>query len=164
MVKLNSILTIEGRGNRVMDVKEIIKQAAEQENKAYKFYTNALKLVKDAASKVWIKELAEEELKHKEMLENFDASKIKKFKPEKIQDLHITEYLVDKDITEVKDFQDVLIVAMKKEQKSYNFYVSMAKSADNADIKKLCKILAQEELKHKHKLELYYDDIVFRED
>lgn len=29
MVKLNSILTIEGRGNRIMDVKEIIKQAAE---------------------------------------------------------------------------------------------------------------------------------------
>ncbi len=53
---------------------------------------------------------------------------------------------------------------MKKEQKSYNFYVGMAKSADSADIKKLCKILAQEELKHKHKLELYYDDIVFKED
>jgi rubrerythrin len=40
----------------------------------------------------------------------------------------------------------------------------MAKSADNADMKKICKVLAQEELKHKHKLELYYDDIVFKED
>lgn len=146
-----------------MDVKEIIKQAAEQEDKAYKFYTDALKFVKDAAAKVWIKELAEEELKHKAMLQKFDVSKIKKFKPDKTQDLHITEYLVDKDITEIKDFQDALIVAMKKEQRSYHFYVSMAKSADNADMKKLCKILAQEELKHKHKLELYYDDIVFKE-
>src|SRR5574340_958527 len=98
------------------------------------------------------------------MLESFDVSKIKKFKPHKIQDLHITEYLVDKDITEVKDSQDLLIVAMKKEQKSYNFYVSLAQSADSTDMKKLCRILAQEELKHKHKLELYYDDIVFRED
>ena len=58
----------------------------------------------------------------------------------------------------------MLIVAMKKEQKSYNFYVGMAKSADNADMKKICKVLAQEELKHKHKLELYYDDVVFKED
>lgn len=147
-----------------MDVKEIIKQAAEQEEKAYKFYTDALKFVKDAAAKLWIKELAAEEVKHKEMLLKFDVSKIRKFKPDKVQDLHIAEYLVDKDVTEIKDFQDVLIVAMKKEQKSYNFYVSMAKSTDNADMKKLCKILAQEELKHKHKIELYYDDIIFKED
>lgn len=147
-----------------MDLQEIIKQAAQQEDIAYKFYMDSLKYAKDAASKVWIKELAEEELKHKEMLQNFDVSKIKKFKPAKIQDLHITEYLVDKDVTKIKDFQDVLIVAMKKEQKSYNFYVSLAQSADSQDMKKLCRILAQEELKHKHKLELYYDDIIFKED
>ncbi|CAG0939286.1 bacterioferritin [Candidatus Brocadiaceae bacterium] len=147
-----------------LDVKEVIKQAAQQEDKAYKFYMDALKFVKDAAAQLWLKELAGEEIKHKEMLQNFDASKIKKFKPEKIQDLHITEYLVDKDISEVKDFQDVLIVAMKKEQKSYNFYVSMAKSTDSPEMKNLCKILAQEELKHKHKLELYYDDNVYQWD
>ena len=144
-----------------MDVKEIVKQAAQQEDKAYKFYMDALKFVKDQASQVWLKELAAEELKHKEMLQKFDTSKIKQFKPAKIQDLHITEYLVDKDVHEIKDFQDVLIVAMKKEQKSYNFYVSMAKSSDNPEMKKLCKMLAQEELKHKHKLELYYDDNVY---
>ncbi|MGQ3684649.1 MAG: ferritin family protein [Candidatus Loosdrechtia sp.] len=147
-----------------MDVKEIIRQAAEQEDKAYQYYMNALNIIKDPVAKVWIKELADEELKHKQLLVNFDISKVKKFKPDKIQDLHITEYLVDKDITEVKDAQDLLIVAMKKEQKSYNFYVSMAKSTDDKDIRKLCKMLAQEELKHKHKLELYYDDIVFQED
>lgn len=147
-----------------LDVKEIVKQAAQQEDKAYKFYMDALKFVKDAAAQLWLKELAGEELKHKELLQNFDTSKIKKFKPEKIQDLHITEYLVDKDISDVKDFQDVLVVAMKKEQKSYNFYVSMAKSTDNPEMKNLCKILAQEELKHKHKLELYYDDNVYQWD
>ncbi len=147
-----------------MDVKDIIKHAAAEEEKAHKFYTNALKWVKDEPSRIWLKELAAEELKHKEMLLKFDVSKIKQFKPTKIHDLHITEYLVDKDISEVKDFQDVLVVAMKKEQKSYHFYVGMAKSADNPEIKKLCKILAQEELKHKQTLEQYYDDIVFKED
>ncbi len=147
-----------------MDVKEILKQAAEQEDKAYKFYMDALKIVKDPASQIWLKELASEELKHKEILQKFDVSQIKKFKPGKVQDLHIAEYLIDKDISDVRDFQDVLIVAMKKEQKSYNFYVSMAKSSDNADLKKLCKFLAQEELKHKHKLEVYYDENVYQWD
>ena len=32
-----------------MDVKEIVKQAAQQEDKAYKFYMDALKFVKDPA-------------------------------------------------------------------------------------------------------------------
>ncbi|HHT9110611.1 MAG TPA: ferritin family protein [Candidatus Brocadiaceae bacterium] len=147
-----------------MDVKEIINQAIKQEEMAYKFYNDALKFVKDAAAKLWLKELADEELKHKDLLQKMDVSKVKKFKPEKIHDLHITEYLVDKDVSEVKDFQDVLVVAMKKEQKSYNFYVGMVKSTDNPDLKKICKILAQEELKHKHKLELYYDDNIYQWD
>ncbi|MFO0792500.1 MAG: ferritin family protein [Candidatus Brocadiaceae bacterium] len=147
-----------------MDVKEIINQAIQQEEKAYKFYNDALKFVKDAAAKLWLKELADEELKHKDLLQKMDVSKVVKFKPEKVHDLHITEYLVDKDVSEVKDFQDVLVVAMKKEQKSYNFYVGMVKSTDNPDLKKICKILAQEELKHKHKLELYYDDNIYQWD
>ncbi len=146
-----------------MDVKELIIKAAEEEDNSYKFYMDAINLTKDAAAKIWLKELAEEEIKHKEMLQNFDTSKITKFEPGETQDLHITEFLIDKDVTGIKDFQDVLIVAMKKEQKAYNFYVSMAQSSDNEDMRNLCKILAQEELKHKHKIELYYDDIVFRE-
>lgn len=146
-----------------MDVKELINRAAEEEDKSYKFYMNALDITEDAAAKVWLRELAEEEIKHKDMLLNFDTSKITKFEPGKIQDLHITEFLVDKDVTDIRNFQDVLIVAMKKEQKSYNFYVSMAQSSDNVDMRNLCRILAQEELKHKHRIELYYDDIIFKE-
>ncbi len=146
-----------------MDAKELVAKAAEEEEKSYKFYMDAINLTNDAAAKIWLKELAEEEIKHKEMLQSFDTSKITKFEPGEIQDLHITEFLVDKDVTDIKDFQDVLIVAMKKEQKAYNFYVSMAQSSDNEDMRNLCKILAQEELKHKHKIELYYDDIVFKE-
>src|SRR3989304_650406 len=94
-----------------MDVKEIVKQAAQQEDKAHKFYKDALKFVKDAAARIWIKELADEELKHKEMLQKLDVSKIKQFKPAKIQDLHITEYLVDKDVHEIKEiFSNMKVV------------------------------------------------------
>ncbi len=146
-----------------MDVKELITKAAEEEEKSYKFYMDAIDLTEDAAARLWLKDLAGEEIKHKEMLQSFDTSKIIKFEPGEIQDLHITEFLIDKDVTGIKDFQDVLIVAMKKEQKAYNFYVSMSQSSDNEDMRNLCKILAQEELKHKHKIELYYDDIIFKE-
>ena len=146
-----------------MDVNELIARAAEEEDKSYKFYMDAIDLTEDAAAKIWLKELAEEELKHKEMLQDFDNTKITKFEPGEIQDLRITEFLTDKEVTDIKNFQDVLIVAMKKEQKAYNFYVSMAQSSDSENMKSLCKFLAQEELKHKHKIELFYDEIIFRE-
>ena len=146
-----------------MDVNELIARAAEEEDKSYKFYMDAIDLTEDAAAKIWLKELAEEELKHKEMLQDFDNTKITKFEPGEIQDLRITEFLTDKEVTDIKNFQDVLIVAMKKEQKAYNFYVSMAQSSDSENMKSLCKFLAQEELKHKHKIELSYDEIIFRE-
>ena len=146
-----------------MDVKELISKAAEEEEKSYKFYMDAIDLTEDAAAKMWLNDLAGEELKHKEMLLDFDISKITKFEHGEIQDLHITEFLIDKEFSDIKNFQDVLIVSMKKEQKAYNFYVSMAQSSENEDMRNLCKILAREELKHKHEIELYYDDIIFSE-
>ena len=54
-----------------MDVKELITRAAEEEDKSYKFYMDAINLTNDAAAKIWLKELAEEEIKHKEMLHKF---------------------------------------------------------------------------------------------
>ncbi|MBC8549748.1 MAG: ferritin family protein [Candidatus Brocadiales bacterium] len=146
-----------------MDIKELVARAAEEEEKSYKFYMDAIDLTKDTAAKIWLKDLAGEELKHKEMLLDFDISKITEFEPGEIQDLHITEFLVDKGVSDIKNFQDVLIVSMKKEQKAYNFYVSMAQSSENDEMRNLCKTLAGEELKHKHEIELYYDDIIFRE-
>lgn len=77
-----------------MDVKELINMAAE-EDKSYEFYMDAIDLTKDAAAKVWLRELAEEEIKHKDMLLKFDISKITKFEPGKIQNLHITEFSAD---------------------------------------------------------------------
>ncbi len=51
-----------------MDVKELIINAAE-EDKSYKFYMDAIGLTTDAAAKVWLRELAEEEIKHKDKIE-----------------------------------------------------------------------------------------------
>ncbi len=60
-----------------MDLKELIAKASEEEEKSYKFYMDAIDLTEDAAAKLWLKDLAGEELKHKEVLLDFDISKIK---------------------------------------------------------------------------------------
>lgn len=142
---------------------EILKQAVVKEQESFEFYKNALEIVKDAGARQLIDELAKEELSHKERLENFKPGKLKDVELKKIRDLRICDFLVEEDITEKTGFQGVLIKAMKKEKNAYEFFQRMIKAIDDAEIKKLFEILANEELEHKNKLETYYDDVVYSE-
>ena len=55
---------------------------------------------------------------------------------------------------------DVLLLAMKREEKALQLYNELAGKADNDDFIKLFKLLAQEEAKHKRALEIVYDDFM----
>ncbi|MGR3219712.1 MAG: rubredoxin-like domain-containing protein [Candidatus Anammoxibacter sp.] len=144
-------------------VDEILKQAAAKEQEAFEFYKNALEIVKDAGAIQLIDELAKEELAHKERLENFKPGDLKDCELKKIQDLRISEFLVEEEITDKTGFQGVLIKAMKKEQNAYEFFSRMSAAVEDKEVKRLFEILANEELEHKNRLEKYYDDVVYSE-
>ena len=140
---------------------EILKQAVVKEQESFEFYKNALEIVKDAGAIQLLDELAKEELSHKERLENFKPGDLKDVELKKINDLRIADFLVEDDITDKSGFQGVLIKAMKKEQKAYEFFSGMIDAIDDPDVRRLFEILANEELEHKNKLEIYYDDFVY---
>ena len=142
-------------------VDEILKQAAVKEQESFEFYKNALEIVKDAGAIQLIDELAKEELAHKGRLENFKPSELKDCELKKIQDLRISEFLVEEEITDKTGFQGVLIKAMKKEQNAYEFFTRMTDAVEDKEVKRLFEILANEELEHKNRLEKYYDDVVY---
>ncbi|HSO71431.1 MAG TPA: ferritin family protein, partial [Thermodesulfobacteriota bacterium] len=54
-------------------------------------------------------------------------------------------------------YQEVMMLAMKNEEKSMNFYSAWSEKAFDADHKKLFAHLAEEEAKHKYRLESLYD-------
>ena len=60
--------------------------------------------------------------------------------------------------------QDSLIVAMKREQHAVEFYSRMMSVLLDEEAKLLCERLVHEELKHKQRLEILYDDLFYRED
>ena len=142
-------------------VDEILKQAAVKEQESFEFYKNALEIVKDAGAIQLIDELAKEELKHKERLENFKPGELKDRELKKIRDLRISDFLVEEEITDKTGFQGVLIKAMKKEQNAYEFFTRMIDAIEDKEVKRLFEILANEELDHKNRLEKYYDDVVY---
>ena len=144
-------------------VDEILKQAAAKEQESFEFYKNALEIVKDAGAIQLIDELAKEELAHKGRLENFKPGELKDCELKKIQDLRISEFLVEEEITDKTGFQGVLIKAMKKEQNAYEFFTRMVDAVEDKEVKRLFEILANEELEHKNRLEKYYDDVVYSE-
>ena len=82
----------------------------------------------------------------------------------KIQDLKIGDYLVE--VSTSRDdlsYQEALIVAMKEEKAAFKLYSDLAARTNNAAVKKVLLMLAQEEAKHKLRFEVEYDEHVLKE-
>jgi rubrerythrin len=149
-----------------MTAEGIIQRAIQIEEDAYSFYTEAGEMVELPHVKDMLSELAGEEVKHKEKLEDLLAGDTEQIiaagQGQKIQDLKLADYLVAPPLTEDATIQDVLMIAMKREKNAHEFYNLMAGLTSEV-AKDLFQFLAQEELKHKNKVEVLYDDIVYKE-
>jgi rubrerythrin len=150
-----------------MTIERIIQRAIRFEEDAYDFYTGTSEMVELPHVKDMLNELAGEEVKHKEKLEELlagDTEQIVATKERRqIQDLKLADYLVAPPLDEDATIQDVLMVAMQREKSSHEFYNLMAGIAASESAKDLFQFLAQEELGHKNKIEVLYDDIIYKE-
>ena len=147
-------------------LKEILNMAIQVKADAYEYYSTAAKTVKNHSAKELRKVLANIELKHKEKLEKFDLNEVEEehHTVKATHDFHIEKYLLDKEITPDSTAQDIMVHAMKREQKSCAFYNTMLKFATSIPVKNLFEELAAEELEYKVKIETEYDDIFYKED
>jgi rubrerythrin len=159
----------DGKDEEHMTVEGIIRQAIQVEEDAYNFYIGASQMVKLPHVKDMLNELAGEEVKHKEKLEELLADDTEQHKiaaakqSQKIQDLKLADYLVAPPLDEEATLQEVLMIAMQREKKSHDFYNLMAGLAASDAAKDLFQFLAREELGHKNKVEVLYDDIIYKE-
>ncbi|MBN2420402.1 MAG: rubrerythrin, partial [Deltaproteobacteria bacterium] len=76
----------------------------------------------------------------------------------KIPDLKISDYTVEMEYKPNMSYDDILRLAAKREEKALKFYTDFAEKADQEGHKKIFRVLAQEESKHKLKLETLLDD------
>ena len=122
--------------------KEIVSQA---------FYVAGQSKAKDPGAKPLMKDLKEKGL-----------GKLGWYR-EKVPNLMLSDYLTNGETLEGAGLQDTLISAMKREQQSVDFYLRMLGVIRDRDAKRLCQKLVSEELKHKQKLEVFYDDLFYGE-
>ena len=143
---------------------EIISFAVEKEKEAAEFYKNMSSLVEKPNAKLMFNELAAEEIKHREFLEGITEDKVPSLPIREVTDLRISNYLVNIEFKPDMDYQDILIMAMKREEKAVSLYNDMATKVQDSKLQELLKAMAQEEAKHKLRLETEYDENVLRED
>jgi rubrerythrin len=145
------------------NLEAIIDFAIEKEQEAAAFYESISKNEEDfLGSRKMFEEFANEERKHEKMLQDFKikgvSESVAEYKLKWITDIKRSDYLIDLHYEKGMPYNEILLLAMKREEKALKLYNEFLEQADTDASKKLFKVLCQEEAKHKLALETIYDD------
>ncbi len=143
---------------------EIIRFAIEKEEEAAAFYKEASYQESYSGSKEMFEEFAQEEVKHRTLLEEFlkgkKAISDSDYKFEWIPDIKRSDYIVGVKYEKGMSYPEILRLAMKREEGSLALYNHLAEKTEDPDLVRTFQILCQEEAKHKLALETLYDDFM----
>ncbi len=142
---------------------EVIDFAVEREKEAVQFYTDLQEIAKFAAQKVMLGELADMERGHIKVLEGIRKQGNTDKAVSSVPDLQISEYLVPAKPTAQMTYQDIIITAMKREEKSKALYENIAAKIDDAELAAMLLHIAAEEAQHKLRFEKIYDEEILKD-
>lgn len=142
-------------------VEEILELAVAREEDAHIFLMAlAARMVNPDMRKVF-EELAAEELEHKAKLE-LEIVKTGRIVTESKKKLYFeaNDYAEDVGSEIDMDYKDLLTMAMQKEESSFRLYVDLASRVTDEDAYETLLALAEEEVRHKMRFEMEYDNIL----
>lgn len=139
---------------------EVLDFAIRSEEESAKLYQGLAKTAKTARMRDVFDRFAKEELGHKAKILKIRKTGSLEHSAKEIVDLKIGESLADVEAGENLDYQDALILAMKREKNAFRLYKSLAEATDDEGTRTLFQSLAEEEAKHKLYFEIEYDDNV----
>lgn len=144
-------------------VNDALDYAINEEEAAVEFYREIAGKVKQSGMNSLLLQFSKEEHGHKLKLIDIKNGNLMPDAAGKVTDLKIGDYMVDVEPGPDLDYQDALIVAMKKEKAAYRMYVDLAASTASPEIKTIFLSLAAEEANHKLRFELEYDNEIMTE-
>lgn len=142
---------------------EIVSFAIERENEAERFYTEAAEKAKWPHIREMLLEMAKEEQGHAKYLSGIKIDMLDDVNIEPIPDLKLSDYLVEMEYKPDMDFQSIMIIAMKREEGAVKLYEELAGTCIDPSVCKLFALMAEEERKHKFKLEKEYEETVLHD-
>ncbi|MBU1121784.1 MAG: ferritin family protein [Candidatus Omnitrophota bacterium] len=147
-----------------LELDQIFSLAISREIEAYEFYGKVSASVDNIEVKKVFDQLAKEEMEHQTILEKLKAD------PQSSMNLntHLQDYKVAEATelprlsTDMKPVEAIKL-AMKKEQISVEFYLSLWEKATDPEIKKIFSRLRDMEMAHKQQLENIFVEIGYPE-
>ncbi|MCU0555891.1 MAG: ferritin family protein [Desulfobacterales bacterium] len=141
----------------------LIATAIKREEEAYDFYMGIQAKVRDDATRDTIGFVANEEKKHKAFLVRYrdgdfaaDALRMSD-----VVFYKIAEYQEEPEVKENLESAEVFLVAAHRELRSHQFYTELATLHPPGSTKDMLLSMANEELKHKEKMEYLYANTAF---
>ena len=139
---------------------EIINFAINREKEAIKFYRDLQKLVSFENKKEMLRSLEEIEKVHIDVLKSIRLKTMKNVFLPTFESLDVSDFIVEAKPTANMSYQDILMIAIRREEKSYLLYTKLADESKDQEIKKLFLRLAAEEAGHKLHFEKIYDEYI----
>jgi len=140
---------------------DIIEFAIAREEEAYLFYYDLSNGMRSSQMRDLLREFAAEERHHREKLAALrDKGLSGAFPSGAVDDLRIADYQVAVEPSQDMDYQHALMLAMQKEKAAFRLYTALAGMTDDPDIREMMLTLANEEARHKLRLEIEYDENV----
>jgi rubrerythrin len=148
---------------RPKDFLEVVTFAIAKEKMAVEFYSRCAERAKGLPVLAMLKDLIDEEHKHVAALQKFETERAEQLRDAFVHDLEIPEPSSDDDFKPGMAIAELVQLAIQREDRSHRFYLSLVDRHPDPGYKRLFDFLANEELKHKRRLEQEYDEMVLRE-
>ena len=144
-------------------LKTLIETAIIREEEAYRFYMDLAGEVADEAAQETIRWIAEEEQKHRAFLVGFRDGRmaVDAVRMSDVVYYRIAEYQEEPAIEKGMKREDVFLLASHREKRSHEVYAALAGLVGEGETKLLLEKMANEELKHKEKMEYLYANTAF---
>jgi rubrerythrin len=141
----------------------LIDTAIEREEEAYRFYKQIQGHTQDPAVKETLEWIAAEEQNHKAFLVKYREGEYGPG-PLRISEVvfyRIAEHQQEPDPSGSLSRAEVFLVGAHREARSHSFYRQLAQEHPAGSVKEMLLRMANEELKHKEKLEYLYSNTAF---
>ncbi len=141
----------------------VLSMAIENEVEAYEFYLGVSQKVEDASIKSIFKQLAEQELGHRDLLSSYLDNDDRPLTFEALPDYKVSETVDKPKLSMQMKPVDAMALAMKREEEAMQMYKDLADSSSDAAQKDLFMNLSNMEKGHKVQLEDVYTNMAFPE-
>ena len=136
---------------------DILDFAVKREYEAVQFYKELQNITKFASQKEMLEEIQKMEESHAKLLESMKTKKPQELRSRTVESFEPDDYLVEAPPAPDMSLQDILITAMKREERSYALYTELKQQTDDEELLKTFDVLAGEETQHKKFFEELYD-------